>query len=98
MEDFFEGWEGDPIELLLIVGKGKSRMVHIKTDRGKYKVPLAEIAVSHSSQEYSLPLYAPNIRLILIGYETELSVNTGKERALVEKVIRVAFARKSLSA
>lgn len=94
MEEFSEGWEGDPIIRLIIVGKGNDRRVWIKTDKDKYCVPLAEIKVTYSSLEYAMPLYAPNIRLILIGSETELRLGTGKDRALVEKVIQIALAKK----
>ena len=87
-----DGWQGDPIIVLLIVGKGSERRVLIKTDQGKYDLPLAELKVVYASGEYSMPLFDPSQKLILIGRETEMHVSNGKERRLVEKVSLIALA------
>jgi hypothetical protein len=93
VEEFFEGWEGDPIALLLIVGKGNERKVRIKTDLGdKYDVHLAQLKVIHCSDELSMPLFDHAQNTIFIGCETELSVVNGKDRRMVEKVAIIALA------
>jgi hypothetical protein len=93
VDDISAVWEGDPIINLLISGQGDNRRVWIKTDRGKYTVAIADIAVTYSSLEYCMPLFHPGLRLIYIGFETE-SKAKGKDRVLVEKVSRVAMAKK----
>lgn len=93
VDDISAVWEGDPIINLLISGQGDNRRVWIKTDRGKYILSIAEIAVTNSSLEYCMPLYHPGLRTIFIGFETELQVK-GKDRVLVKKVCQVGIAKK----
>lgn len=90
-----DGWEGELIIMLLIVGKGNERRILIKTDQDKYDVPLAVLKVTFSSGEYSMPLYDPLNKAILIGQETETHVFNGRERRLVEKVSIIALAQKA---
>ncbi len=90
-----DGWEGDLIMVLLVVGNGNERRVLIRTDRGKYEVPLSDLTVSQASSEYCMPLYDPLKKMILIGWETETHVSNGKERRLVEKVGLIALAQQA---
>ncbi|MCX6744038.1 MAG: hypothetical protein NTX82_00755 [Candidatus Parcubacteria bacterium] len=87
-----DGWEGDLISRILVVGQGKERRVWILTDRGKYQLGLEELEVIQASGEFSLPLFDPDKKKILIGQETELHRLGGKDRRLVEKVGMIALA------
>lgn len=91
-----DGWEGDLITNLLISGKGEEQRVWILTDQGKYTIPRKEIRVNFATDEYSMPLFDPEKKIILIGMETELSVSN-KDASLVEKVVRIALRQKAVS-
>lgn len=88
-----DGWEGDLISELSIVGKGKCR-VSIKTDRGSYDEVLAELKVVYSSLEYSMPLYDPAIKTIFVGQEMELADLSEQERILIDTVVQIGLAQK----
>jgi hypothetical protein len=90
-----DGWEGDLIIEISIIGEGQDRRVLIKSDRGNYDEIITELKVVHASDEFSLPLFDPEKKLILIGWETELHVPNVAVQQLVQKVITIAFATKS---